>query len=81
MLLFFWCHQYGGRLALYGGTATLRLHRNPKGNPLRGRAPLMLTIEELLAVISFGLTCFSVGYVIGRNDNQKTEKQPPVFPN
>ena len=35
----------------------------------------MLTIEGLLAVLSFGLTCFSVGYAIGRNDNHhKTQK-------
>ena len=34
----------------------------------------MLTIEGLLAVLSFGLTCFSVGYAIGRKDNDKTQK-------
>ncbi len=34
----------------------------------------MLTIEGLLAVLSFGLACFSVGYAIGRNDNRKTQK-------
>ena len=34
----------------------------------------MLTIEGLLAVLSFGLTCFSVGYAIGRKDNNKTQK-------
>ena len=35
---------------------------------------LMLTVEGLLAVLSFGLTCFSVGYAIGRKDNHKTQK-------
>ena len=34
----------------------------------------MLTFEGLLAVLSFGLTCFSVGYAIGRKDNDKTQK-------
>ena len=35
---------------------------------------LMLTIEDLLAVLSFGLACFSVGFAIGRKDNNKTQK-------
>ncbi len=26
------CYQDGRRLALFGGTVTLRLHRNPQGN-------------------------------------------------
>ncbi len=34
----------------------------------------MLTMEGLLAVLSFGLACFSVGYAIGRKDNDKTQK-------
>ncbi len=34
----------------------------------------MLTIEGLLAVLSFGLACFSVGYAIGRKDNDNTQK-------
>ena len=34
----------------------------------------MITIEVLLAVLSFGLTCFSVGYAIGRKDIFKTQK-------
>ncbi len=34
----------------------------------------MLTIESLLAVLSFGLACFSVGYAIGSKDNDKTQK-------
>lgn len=32
----------------------------------------MLTIEGLLAVLSFGIGCFSAGYAIGRNN--KTQK-------
>ena len=32
----------------------------------------MLTIESLIAVISLGLTCFSLGYSIGKNS--KTQK-------
>lgn len=35
----------------------------------------MLTIEGLLAVLSFGLGCFSIGYAIGRKEsNNKTQK-------
>lgn len=33
----------------------------------------MLTIEGLIAVLSFGLTCFGLGYTVGN----KTQKQPP----
>ena len=32
MVVFHWDYQDGRRLALSGGTVTLRLHRNPKGN-------------------------------------------------
>lgn len=31
----------------------------------------MLTIEGLIAVISFGLTCFAIGYSIGCNSRKK----------
>ena len=34
----------------------------------------MLTIEGLLAVLSFGLTCFSIGYAIGHKDINKTQQ-------
>ena len=34
----------------------------------------MITVEVLIAVLSFGLTCFSVGYAIGRRDISKTQK-------
>ena len=44
-------------------------HHNWKGGLM-----LMLTIEDLLAVLSFGLACFSVGFAIGRKDNNKTQK-------
>ena len=64
----------GAKPASTGRSAPLRLHRNPQGNPVKRRATLMLTIEGLLAVLSFGLACFSVGYAIGRNDNRKTQK-------
>ncbi len=30
----------------------------------------MLTIEGLIAVISLCVGCFSLGYVLGRNDNK-----------
>lgn len=34
----------------------------------------MIMIEGLIAVLSFALTCFSVGYAIGRKDNNKPQK-------
>ena len=34
----------------------------------------MVTIEVLLAVLSFGLTCFSIGYALGHSNNHKTQK-------
>ena len=38
------------------------------------RAEWMLTIEELIAVISLVLTAFGLGYAIGSKDNHKTQK-------
>gem|GEM_PF-629880 len=34
----------------------------------------MLTIEGLLAVLSFGLACFAIGFAIGRDDNNNSQK-------
>ena len=34
----------------------------------------MITVEVMLAVLSFGLTCFAVGYTIGLRDSNKTQK-------
>lgn len=34
----------------------------------------MLTTENLIAVISLCITCFSLGYTIGNKDNNKTDK-------
>ena len=62
----------GRRLALYGGTVTLRLHRNPNGNQRKGGLSLM-SIVDFIAVVSFGLTCFGLGYSFGK-DNNKTQK-------
>lgn len=64
----------GRRLALCGGTVTLRVYRNPQGNPIERRAIPMLTFEGLIGVISLCVGCFSLGFVIGRNDNHKTQK-------
>ena len=30
----------------------------------------MLTVDTLIAVLAFGLTCFSVGYMIGRRNDR-----------
>ena len=35
-----------------------------------------MDILGLIAVLSFGLTCFGIGYTFGK-DNNKTQKQPP----
>ena len=32
-----------------------------------------MSIMDFLAVMSFGLTCFSIGYALGK-DNNKTQK-------
>ena len=37
----------------------------------------MLTMEGLLAVLSFGAAMFALGYTMGSRDNDKTQKQPP----
>ena len=34
----------------------------------------MLTLEDLMAVISLCLTAFGLGYAIGRKDNNKPQK-------
>ncbi len=34
----------------------------------------MLTIEGFIAVLSLVLTAFGLGYAIGSNDNNKTQK-------
>ena len=35
-----------------------------------------MDIVDFIAVVSFGLTCFSIGYTLGK-DNHKPQKQPP----
>lgn len=35
-----------------------------------------MSIADFIAVVSFGLTCFSIGYAFGKDIN-KTQKQPP----
>ena len=35
-----------------------------------------MSIVDFIAVASFGLTCFGLGYSFGK-DNSKTQKQPP----
>ena len=36
-----------------------------------------MDILGLIAVLSFGLTCFGIGYSFGKDSN-KTQKQPPM---
>lgn len=35
-----------------------------------------MSIVDFIAVVSFGLTCFGLGYSFGK-DNNKTQKKPP----
>ena len=35
-----------------------------------------MSIVDFIAVVSFGLTCFSIGYTLGK-DNHKPQKKPP----
>ena len=35
-----------------------------------------MSIVDFIAVVGFGLTCFSIGYTFGK-DNHKPQKQPP----
>ena len=35
-----------------------------------------MSIIDFIAVVSFGLTCFGLGYSFGK-DRDKTQKQPP----
>ena len=35
-----------------------------------------MSIVDFIAVVSFGLTCFGLGYTFGK-DNNKPQKQPP----
>ncbi len=62
----------GGRLALLTeGFVTLRF-TPPRGGVYERRGMRMLTIEGLIAVICLCITCFSLGYNVGRN--QKAQK-------
>ena len=36
-----------------------------------------MSIIDFMAVVSFGLTCFGIGYTFGK-DNNKPQKQPPT---
>ena len=59
----------------FGGNATLRMHiLHQQVEVSERRAIQMLTIEGLIAVISLCIGCFSLGYVFGCNDSNKTQK-------
>lgn len=34
----------------------------------------MLTVEGLIAVLSFGIACYALGYAIGRKDSDRPQK-------
>lgn len=53
-------------------TVILRIHRHPSGKLMERRTEPM-SILDFIAIVSFGLTCFSIGYTFGK-DNHKTQK-------
>ena len=61
-----------GGLSSTEGLCPPELHRNPNGNQRKGGLSLM-SIIDFIAVVSFGLTCFGLGYSFGK-DNNKTQK-------
>ena len=71
-IIILWCCHNGRRLVLIPEDCDLCLHRNPFGEILRWRTLLMLTIDSLIGIISLCLTCFSLGYSLGKNS--KTQK-------
>ena len=62
--------KYGRRLALYGGTVTLRKNRNLQRNLQKEGADAM-TVLELLAVLGYTATIFAVGYTLGLSANKQ----------
>ena len=54
-----------------GGAATLRVYDPLFSGYVERGVILMLTIEGLIAVISLCISCFSIGYVFGRNDKKQ----------
>ena len=59
------CHN-GRRLALCGGTVTLRLYRNRfAGINIGGRDAM--SIVDLLCVLGYTATIFSLGYMLGKD--------------
>ena len=89
MLVFLWDYQDGRRLALFGGTVFYTPFRSAQNlRPLNAVRPSVyietrkgiwerraepMDILGLIAVLSFGLTCFGIGYSIGKDSN-KTQK-------
>ena len=82
MLWLFQKQQDGGRLALFSeGNViyyqTLWLHIIEcqqwilKYNAKEG---VPMSIVDLIAVLSFGLACFAIGFAIGRDDNNNSQK-------
>ena len=65
------CYHNGRRLALYGGTVTLRNNRNLAWLEILLEGGSLMTIDTLLAVLGFGATMFGIGYMIGQNHSNK----------
>ena len=65
------CYHNGRRLALYGGTVTLRNNRNLAWLEILLEGGSLMTIDTLLVVLGFGATMFGIGYMIGQNHSNK----------
>lgn len=61
---------YGRRLSNNRNTVNSVYIETPNGEFSIGGLT-MLTITELIAVLSFAVTCFALGYSVGRNSKVK----------
>ena len=64
---------FGRRLAFSTGVIACVYIEIPGGNLMR-RTVLMLTTELFIAIISLCITCFALGYTVGSESNNKTQK-------
>ena len=75
------CYQKNGRrLALCGGTVTLRLHnrsRERQKESVERRAESMDVVALVISILGFAATLFAIGYEIGKDihdHHDKTQK-------
>ena len=44
---------------------------NAEQSDMYGKGGMHMTVQDLITVLSFGLTCFSIGYALGINHPTK----------